>query len=123
MNKKTRRKWAAAIPFIVLIIYVLLAYCLDNFTDYEHPYTISLLVFLIVLFDNQIVGLEKFKIGYPLLVLIIYIVVSIFTHLWHPLWVIFITIPIYYIFFGDKKIGELRDKNKNKDIDYDADDD
>ena len=44
MDKKTRRKWAAAIPFIVLIIYVLLAYCLDNFTDYEHPYTISLLV-------------------------------------------------------------------------------
>lgn len=35
---------------------------------------------------------------YPLLVVVIYVALSMVLHLWHPLWIMFLTIPIYYRF-------------------------
>ncbi|MDD6729192.1 MAG: helix-turn-helix transcriptional regulator [Eubacteriales bacterium] len=35
---------------------------------------------------------------FPIIVTIIYVALSLIFHMWHPLWIIFLTIPIYYRF-------------------------
>ncbi|MGN0521984.1 MAG: helix-turn-helix domain-containing protein, partial [Eubacterium sp.] len=37
-----------------------------------------------------------FKFPYPIIVVIIYLALSMIFKIWHPLWIIFLTIPIYY---------------------------
>ena len=37
-----------------------------------------------------------FKFPFPVLLIIIYIVLSFVTKMWHPLWIMFLTIPVYY---------------------------
>ena len=39
------------------------------------------------------------RILYPLIVTAIYITFSLIFNIWHPLWVIFLTIPVYSIIF------------------------
>lgn len=35
---------------------------------------------------------------YPLILVILYIAMSMIFHIWHPLWIVFLTIPMYYRF-------------------------
>lgn len=35
---------------------------------------------------------------YPILVVIVYVALSMIFHIWHPFWIIFLTIPVYYRF-------------------------
>ncbi|MFR6066177.1 MAG: helix-turn-helix domain-containing protein [Eubacterium sp.] len=37
-----------------------------------------------------------FKFPFPVLLIIIYIALSFVTKMWHPLWIMFLTIPVYY---------------------------
>lgn len=37
-----------------------------------------------------------FKFPFPVLLIIIYIALSFVTEMWHPLWIMFLTIPVYY---------------------------
>lgn len=37
-----------------------------------------------------------FKFPFPVLLIIIYITLSFVTKMWHPLWIMFLTIPVYY---------------------------
>ena len=53
--------------------------------------------------------------AYPFLITSLYCALGIFLGLWHPLWVLFITLPIYYMFVGIF--------NKDKDDDEDDEDD
>lgn len=41
---------------------------------------------------------KLFVFPFPLIVVLVYLVLSFVTHMWHPLWIIFLTIPIYYRF-------------------------
>lgn len=43
---------------------------------------------------------------YPLLVSLSYLVLGFFFHLWHPGWILFLTIPLYYL--PDSERGYLR---------------
>lgn len=37
---------------------------------------------------------------YPLIVVVIYLLLGFTFDLWHPAWILFLTIPIYYSYFG-----------------------
>lgn len=41
-------------------------------------------------------ALRMVKFPFPIIVTIIYVALSFAFHIWHPLWIIFLTIPIYY---------------------------
>lgn len=45
-------------------------------------------------------GKKLFKFPFPLLVVILYILLGFGTGLWHPLWLVFLSVPIYYHFAG-----------------------
>ena len=67
----------------------------------------GLMVFLLVplyytLFD-AIAARDPLTFWFPVLVLLIYLILGITLHWWHPGWLVFLTIPIYYTiwdFFG-----------------------
>lgn len=40
---------------------------------------------------------------YPVLVLILFLLCGFFLKLWHPMWIIFLTIPLFYIITAKKK--------------------
>ena len=37
---------------------------------------------------------------YPVFITAVYLTASMFTGLWHPLWILFLTVPIFYAIFG-----------------------
>lgn len=46
------------------------------------------------------VGKALFKFPFPLVLVAIYVGMNLFVHLWHPSWIIFLLLPIYYHFAG-----------------------
>lgn len=54
----------------------------------------------IPLFYTGIIAIEKKKpviFCYPVLVLIVFLLLGFAKSLWHPAWILFLTIPIFYI--------------------------
>lgn len=45
-------------------------------------------------------GKALFKFPFPLVAAAVYVGLNLFVHLWHPSWLIFLLIPIYYHFAG-----------------------
>ena len=92
-----KKKIVAITPFISLIAFILLSYF-----GYAHP---GWVVFLLIPLAPFLVGMERIRFSYPLIIAVIYIVFGIvtkFTWRWHPGWIIFLTIPIYYILVTPK---------------------
>ncbi len=120
-NFKFRAKFVAASAFIALIAFVLLFVYLP-----EDKRWWSLLAFLLIPLSPIITGLQKITISYSLIVVVVYLVLGFTINWWHPGWVLFLTIPIFYIFFPhglrksfvrveDEKEATNEDKN-NKDV-------
>lgn len=137
-----KKKWAAIIPFLCVIAFFLIAYILE-LQGVQSAYGWASLVFIVIPFEYVIVGLKKFRFIYPVFVAVFYIAVCLIVgectshavELWHPLWVVFLTIPVYYILYGDKNVkknindavnGGKKYKNgmnvEDDDTDFDADD-
>ena len=117
MEKKNgfgfREKFVAASALIALIIFVLLRYYLPEQRWYLHC-----LVFLLVPLSPFITGLKKIRITYPVIVTALYLVLGFTINWWHPGWILFLTIPVFYIFFPygfDRKKYIQEDKEEQKD--------
>ncbi|MDR0819478.1 MAG: hypothetical protein LBN43_07905 [Oscillospiraceae bacterium] len=46
-------------------------------------------------------------IPYPIIILIIYLCLGFLLRLWHPLWLLFLTIPVYYMLAANRVFVEL----------------
>lgn len=114
MKKKGfREKFVAASFFIALIAFILLKHYLKENT------ALAWLAFLLVPLAPVMVGLEKISISYSLFITIVYLVLGFTMHWWHPGWVLFLTIPIFYIFFP-KGINSIIKINVSDDDDDDT---
>ena len=62
---------------------------------------------------------------YPLFITTIYLVLGLYYEMWHPTWVLFITIPVFYTMIGpiDKAIARKRNEPVDLDDEDDEDDD
>ena len=88
-----REKFVAASLLISIIAFVLLRYYLKDNKEY------AWLVFLLPLVAPFVTGLKKITISYSFLVIIVYLILGFTCNWWHPGWVLFLTIPVFYIFF------------------------
>lgn len=109
MNRKTNL--VTVILFSIFLSAGVLSYVLSSV--YNEEFWSSLWVLLLVgpIVASFYRALVKYKMNsfcYPLVVIAIYFSVAKIYSLWHPLWVIFLTIPVYYA------VGELVDRIKRK---------
>lgn len=87
-------------PIIITIIYVLAGIFFDTW----HP---TWLLFLTIPCYYMLVEFDKMQrknkrsswnvFPYPILCVILYLTTGFDYGVWHPMWIIFLTIPIYYI--------------------------
>ncbi|MDD3171299.1 MAG: hypothetical protein PHO86_03140 [Bacilli bacterium] len=102
-----KKKIIAITPFISVIAFIILTYF-----GYAHP---GWMVFLLIPIVPFLVGQERIRFSYPLIVTAAYLAVGLFTKFewrWNLGWVIFLTIPIYYILITPKsKITFKSSKN------------
>ena len=101
MSKKKSK--AALFPFPILALLAFL--CMGFIWDLWHP---GWLVFLTVPIYYYIVNLIEARrvtfwklLPYPMFCTIIYLCLGIIWDLWHPGWLIFLTIPIWSFFAND----------------------
>lgn len=109
--KDVRKRICAVSLFIAVIIFVLLGYYLKA-AGVAKPYGWAAFAFLLIPLMPFLLGLKKIRITYPLFVIAIYLILGFTIHGWHPWWVLFLTIPIYYAFFpiDDKKQSKKKDQ-------------
>lgn len=79
---------------------VIIAYLIIGFT-FEQGWALGwLLVFLIPLAESFAAAVKTKNpsaFAYPVLVAAVYLTVGLFEKIWHPTWIMFLTIPVYYI--------------------------
>ncbi len=116
---KKKRSRAASFPFPVLALLAFL--CLGFIWDLWHPgwlvfLTIPIYYYIVNLIESDSVGLWQL-VPYPLFCTIIYLCIGFIWGLWHPGWLIFLTIPFWSFFAGDKKADDedLMDNDQNPD--------
>ena len=90
-----KKKIMAITPFISLILFFVLRFILQEIGD-DEKLKWTWLVFLLNLIIPVILGEWKINISYPLITVVIYLILGLCFDLWHPGWVVFLTIPIYY---------------------------
>lgn len=108
---KFREKFVAASFLIALITFILLNYYLPENKGY------AWFAFLLVPLAPFITGMKKITISYTMLIVILYLVLGFTCHWWHPGWVLFLTIPVFYIFFPKEMCKKKITKIKNEDDD------
>ena len=90
-----RKRICGVTIFICLIAYILIGYY-GTKANFNHPWAYGALVFLLVPLMPVLLGLKKLYFSYTLIVIIAYLVIGFVFHGWHPWWVLFLTIPVYY---------------------------
>lgn len=79
---------------------VIIAYLIIGFT-FKQGWALGwLLVFLIPIIESFAAAIKTKNpsaFAYPVLVVAVFLAVGMFEHIWHPTWIMFLTIPVYYI--------------------------
>lgn len=95
---------------------VIIAYLIIGFT-FERGWALGwLLVFIIPLAESVITVVETKNpsaFAYPVLVTAAYLTVGMFMKIWHPTWIVFLTIPIYYV-IADAVKQRMRRKQEDE---------
>ena len=120
---------SSIVTLLVVIAYLLLGSLLDLWAK---AWVLFLLVVVIPSFFEAILKRRMNRFNYPVFLAFIYLLLNIWvlsTPLWHPLWVMFITIPIFYTIGGlfkhhDEDVVVEKEKfNDDGDDDNDSDSD
>ena len=118
-----RKKLCAATFFLVVIAHMILGFTLQHFTGSSDGYWYGFFLYILVPAMPFLVGLKKIKISFEFAILVLYFTICISVQvatkdastgqvfLWHPLWVLFLLIPVYHIFASKPKRN-----NKEEDI-------
>lgn len=106
---KHRPSWTQAIlPSIVIIAYLIIGFV------FEKGWSLGwLLIFLIPIIESLLTAIKTKNpsaFAYPVFITAIYLSIGMFMQIWHPTWIIFLTIPIYYVIANTFK-------QKKKDLD------
>ncbi len=94
-HRKEKNLFHALLPLGVIIAYLIIGF------TFEQGWALGwLLVFLIPIIESFIAAVKTKNpsaFAYPVLVAAVFLTVGMFEHIWHPTWIMFLTIPVYYI--------------------------
>lgn len=103
---KKENLFHALIPICVITAYLIIGF------TFEKGWALGwLLIFIIPIVESLITAIKTKRsdaFAYPVLVAAIYLTVGMLEQIWHPTWLMFLTIPIYYI------ISDFFKPDKNK---------
>jgi transcriptional regulator with XRE-family HTH domain len=105
--------------FVSVITYLLLGFFLPNaYLGWGCSWIVFFLIPLVPSFVEALHKRSFTTFAYPVLVTAVYLLLGMIWGLWHPWWVLFISIPLYYILFEpiDKVIRNQRIKNGSANI-------
>ena len=63
-------------------------------------------------YEEEQANIFWLRFPYPLVVTVIYLLLGFTFNVWHPAWILFVTIPIYYSFFGHSCRHHARHRNQ-----------
>lgn len=84
----------ALLPVIITIAYILIGFVFDS--GWAIGWILFLLIPIIETLINAINTKNPSHFAYPVLVTAIFLFTGMMWGLWHPMWVLFVTIPAYY---------------------------
>jgi len=86
---------SSSIALVVVITYLLLGFLVEG--AWYHFWPLFFLIPVVPSFVGAIAH-KKFAIfAYPVFVTMLFCFFGVFLDLWHPMWIVFVTIPVYYI--------------------------
>ncbi len=91
---------SSLVPLAVTVAYLLCGFLIPNGEGWRNYWV---LFFLIPILPSLFLAIRKRRFcvfAFPVLATAVYLALGMFINLWHPTWVIFLCIPIYYIIFG-----------------------
>lgn len=86
-----------AFALMVVIAYILLGFFNPFGYGFAHYWFLFILIPVPGSFVSAIMKRDPHEFLYPLVVTAVFCALGMFMGMWHPLWVLFITIPVYYI--------------------------
>lgn len=106
---------AGAYTIIATAVYVTLGIMLKDNNGWKYFWFLFLLIPVIPSICIMIYKRKITAFCYPMAITAAYCGFSMYYNLWHPLWILFLTIPVFYIVFSpiDKLITKNND-NENK---------
>lgn len=106
---KRQPSWMHAIlPAAMIIAYLLIGFTLDR--GWSHGWLLFFLIPIIESFIAAVKTKNPSAFAYPVLVVTVYLTIGMFMSLWHPTWILFLTIPIYYV-IADAVRQKRKDNN------------
>lgn len=105
-HNKKEHLFHALLPICVITAYLIIGFI------FEQGWALGwLLVFIIPIAESMITAIKTKNasaFAYPVLVAAVYLTIGLLEKVWHPTWIMFLTIPVYYIitdfFKPDKKL-------------------
>ena len=101
-------------PLAIVIAYLLCGFLIPNGEGWRNYWV---LFFLIPIIPSLLVAIRTKKFcafAFPVLVVMVYLAIGMFINLWHPTWVMFLFIPVYYSIFGPIDVAIHRKKRAFK---------
>lgn len=101
----------ALVPILSIIAFLAVGFAVEN--GWKYSWLILLLIPIIESFIEAVKHRDPNRFAYPVMVAGVYLTYGMCMSVWHPTWIIFLTIPIYYIILGilnPKKEKENADK-------------
>lgn len=84
----------ALLPVIIVIAYILIGFLFDS--GWAIGWILFLLIPIVETLINAINSKDASKFAYPVLMAAIFLFTGMMWGWWHPMWVLFVTIPAYY---------------------------
>lgn len=100
----------ALLPLGITIVYVLLGYFCSS--GWAIGWILYLLIPIIETLINAIKHKDASKFAYPVLVTAIFLFTGMMWGWWHPMWVVFVTIPAYYAIADYVKKSKTQDQEE-----------
>jgi transcriptional regulator with XRE-family HTH domain len=113
------------ITMLTVIAYLLCGFLIsDSYYGWGCSWIVFFLIPLVPSFIEAVFKRKFCAFAFPILVTAVYLLLGMVWGLWNPYWVLFLTIPVYYILFVpiDKVIHDHHPDDIEVDVDLDDDD-